>query len=127
MNASSSDEVPSYSMYKYARARKRWAVVYTSLILLSRLFVFGDGELAGRNGLIINLLLGDVCTAFLQFVFFFFSLRAKTMSIPRVTLCPRLLSRSEVYCVCPSFGGKHYYFVFIAIIYRAFRDREIIL
>ena len=72
MNASSSDEVPSYSMYKYARARKRWAVVYTSLILLSRLFVFGDGELAGRNGLIINLLLGDVCTAFLQFVFFFF-------------------------------------------------------
>ena len=89
----------------HARARKGWAVVCTSLILLSRLFVFGEGDLAGRNGLIINLLLGDVCTAFLQFVFFFFFFACANYSIPRVTLCPRLLSRSEVYCV-PVLWGK---------------------
>lgn len=70
--------------------------------------MFGDGELVGRNGLIINLLLGDVCTAFLQFVFFFFSLRAQTIlyqGLPyapgyfpevRSTVCARPLGESII-------------------------------
>lgn len=91
----------------HARARKGWAVVCTSLILLSRLFVFGEGDLAGRNGLIINLLLGDVCTAFLQFVFFFFLcvrklFYTKGYLMPQVTfpkrglLCARPLGESII-------------------------------